>query len=148
MQLLDDKPKKQKLAPVLLVRWSPKVRGNLSQGAGGKNLALFVDGLAILAGEKIVPEPGQHRRSGSKGGGDGLGHGIQFRKIGGGTRLVRSHIGWRFSSTRRGVRSHDKCDRLVVGRTCSVMIIIIRGRHGYWSNPKPVETRRSRWNCY
>ena len=92
MQLLDDKLTKQKLAPVLLVRWSPKVRGHLSQCADGKNLALFVDGLAIPAGGNIVPGPGQHRRSGSKGGGDGLGHGIQFRKIGGGTRLVRGHI--------------------------------------------------------
>ena len=50
MQLLDNKLTKQMLVPVLRVRWSPKVRGQLSQRADGKILALFVDGLAILAG--------------------------------------------------------------------------------------------------
>jgi len=50
MQLRDEKLTKQKLVPVLRVRWSPKVRGHLSQRAGGKILALFVDGPARLAG--------------------------------------------------------------------------------------------------
>ena len=103
-------------------------------------LALFVDGPARLAGWK-KNELDQHRLGGRRGGGDGIGHGIQIRNVGGGTRHVRSHIGWRFTSTLRGVRSHENCDRRVGGHTARVMIIIRKT----WllANPRPVVTKRS-----
>ena len=93
----------------------------------------FVDGPTRLAAGKIEPELVQHQLDGRRGGGVGIGRGIQFRNVGGGTRHTRRNIGWRFISNRREVRNHDECDRLISGRNVRVMIVIIRGRHGYLS---------------
>mmetsp|Transcript_33736 Transcript_33736/g.76279 ORF Transcript_33736/g.76279 Transcript_33736/m.76279 type:complete len:206 (+) Transcript_33736:856-1473(+) len=118
IQRSHDKLAKQNLFLVLLGRCSPKVRGQLSQRADCRMVELFVDG---LAGGKSEPELEQRRHDGCRvRGGVGMGHESQIRYGGGGTRFVWSHIGWRFSIIRRGVRNVKER-------------FIIRGRHGHWS---------------
>ena len=136
MQRRHDILTKQNRSLVLLGRWSPKVRGQLSQRADSKMAVMFVDGQAGLAGGKIESELKQRRHDGCRVRRSvGISYRIQIRDGGGRTLFVRSHICWGSISIRRGVRDHDECGRLVGGRNGRVKRfvkgVIIRGRHGY-----------------